>query len=189
MPSADTPAQIPMARPRSRASVNTLVSTDNVDGMMNAPPTPMSARVAISTSASVANADSSEPIAEHGQAERERLVATEAVTEAARREQQSREHDRVRVDDPLQLTSRRAETAVLDVGCASVGNATLRIVLSSTITIRLTHSTSNVNQRRWCTNSGSLSLCAQSSPSQTRNGTVSYLPGRMRDDNLGPATI
>ena len=62
MPSADTPAQMPMARPRSRASVNTLVSTDNVDGMMNAPPTPMSARVAISTSASVANADSSEPM-------------------------------------------------------------------------------------------------------------------------------
>src|SRR5262245_62653068 len=54
--------------------------------------------------------------------------------------------------------------------------------------MRLTQRTSSVNQRRWCTNSGFLSL-ARKSPSQTRNGTVSYLAGRMRDHNLRPATI
>ena len=51
--------------------------------------------------------------AEHGQAERERLVASESVTEAARREQESREHDRVRVDDPLELTASRGQTTAL----------------------------------------------------------------------------
>src|SRR5581483_2843169 len=61
MPSADTPAQIPMAFARSRGSVNTLVSTDSVDGMMNAPPIPMSARVKMRWLAEPANADSAEP--------------------------------------------------------------------------------------------------------------------------------
>ncbi len=60
-PRADTPAQMPMARPRSVGSVKTLVSTDSVDGMMNAPPTPISERVRIRTLAFVANAESTDP--------------------------------------------------------------------------------------------------------------------------------
>ncbi len=48
MPRAATPAQIPIALPRSTGSVKTLVMMDSVDGMMNAPPMPMNARVAIS---------------------------------------------------------------------------------------------------------------------------------------------
>ena len=61
MPRPDTPAQIPIARPRSSAG-KTFVRIDNVEGMISAPPIPMSARVAISVFADPANADSIEPI-------------------------------------------------------------------------------------------------------------------------------
>ena len=60
-PSADTPAQMPMALPRSAGSVNTFVMIESVDGMMNAPPMPMVARVRMRKSADGANADSVEP--------------------------------------------------------------------------------------------------------------------------------
>ncbi len=60
-PNADTPAHTPIALPRSAGSVNTLVMIDNVDGMMNAPPTPINARVAISMSAEDDNADITDP--------------------------------------------------------------------------------------------------------------------------------
>ena len=62
MPSADTPAHTPIALPRSVGSVNTFVMIDSVAGMMNAPPMPISARVAISALADGANADSAEPM-------------------------------------------------------------------------------------------------------------------------------
>ena len=48
MPIADTPAHTPIAFARSRGSWNTLVMIESVAGMMNAAPTPMSARVPIS---------------------------------------------------------------------------------------------------------------------------------------------
>ena len=44
MPIPLTPAQIPIARPRSFGSVKMLVMIDNVAGMMNAAPIPMNAR-------------------------------------------------------------------------------------------------------------------------------------------------
>ena len=56
MPSPEQPAQIPIALPRSCAG-NVAVRIDSVDGMMNAPPMPISARVAISISAEPASAD------------------------------------------------------------------------------------------------------------------------------------
>ena len=93
--------------------------SDSVLGMMNAPPMPMIARVAISCSGDVANAESSEPSAEHDHAELQRALAAEAVTEAAGGEQQAREHERVRVDHPLELAERRVEIA-------SAGAATRR---------------------------------------------------------------
>jgi len=62
IPSADTPAHTPIAFPRSAGLVKTFVMIDSVDGMMNAPPTPMSARVAISAFADGAKADSNEPM-------------------------------------------------------------------------------------------------------------------------------
>ena len=43
-----TPAHTPIARARSAGSRNVLVRIDSVVGKMNAPPTPMSARAAIS---------------------------------------------------------------------------------------------------------------------------------------------
>ena len=61
MPSADTPAQMPIALPRSWWSVKTLVSIDSVDGMMNAPPTPITQRVTISAVAESAKAEATEP--------------------------------------------------------------------------------------------------------------------------------
>ncbi len=60
-PSADTPAQMPMALARSRGFVNTLVMIERVAGMMNAAPMPMSERVKISVVAESAIADMSEP--------------------------------------------------------------------------------------------------------------------------------
>ncbi len=60
-PMADAPAHTPMARPRSRGSVKTLVMIDRVAGMMNAPPTPMTARKTISAPADPLNAASAEP--------------------------------------------------------------------------------------------------------------------------------
>src|SRR3954447_15947447 len=62
MPMADTPAQMPMALPRSAGLVKTLVRIDSVDGMMNAAPMPMSARVPMSIVADVANADATDPM-------------------------------------------------------------------------------------------------------------------------------
>ncbi len=47
-PSPEKPAQIAIARPRSRGSGKTLVRIDKVDGMISAPPMPMNAREAIS---------------------------------------------------------------------------------------------------------------------------------------------
>ena len=61
MPRPETPAQMPIARPRSSAG-KTFVRIDNVEGMISAPPIPMSARVAISVFADPANADSIEPM-------------------------------------------------------------------------------------------------------------------------------
>ena len=54
------PAQNPIALPRSGPG-NTLVMIDNVAGMMNAPPMPMNARVAMSCSEELANADAIDP--------------------------------------------------------------------------------------------------------------------------------
>ena len=61
-PSADTPAQTPMALLRSAGSVKTLVMIERVDGMMNAPPMPIRPRVKISMTALLANAESSDPM-------------------------------------------------------------------------------------------------------------------------------
>ena len=60
IPRPETPAQIPIARPRSSAG-KTFVRIDSVEGMINAPPMPMIARVKISIVADPANADATEP--------------------------------------------------------------------------------------------------------------------------------
>jgi hypothetical protein len=60
-PRPENPAQIAIARPRSRGSRKTLVRIESVDGMISAPPTPISERVAISWVAEPASADSTDP--------------------------------------------------------------------------------------------------------------------------------
>ena len=62
MPRAATPAQIPMALERPLGSVKTLVMIDSVAGMINAPPTPMKARVAIRASVDPARAEATDPV-------------------------------------------------------------------------------------------------------------------------------
>ena len=62
-PTALTPAQMPMALARSRLSRNTLVRIDRVDGMISAPPTPISERAAISWAGVPDRADNAEPMA------------------------------------------------------------------------------------------------------------------------------
>ena len=74
-----------------------------MSGVTIAPPTPCSARAAISTSIdgeSAAAADASVKIAE---ADDEQALAAEAVAERGAREQQHREGQRVGVHGPLEL--------------------------------------------------------------------------------------
>jgi len=59
MPRPETPAHTPIAFARSWAGKTAVI--DSVDGMMNAPPTPIRARVAISISGDVARAERPEP--------------------------------------------------------------------------------------------------------------------------------
>ncbi len=58
----ENPAQMAIARPRSRGSRNTLVRMDSVAGMINAPPIPMKALVRIRPSAEVDIAAAAEPM-------------------------------------------------------------------------------------------------------------------------------
>ena len=60
MPRPETPAQMPIARPRSCAG-NTLVKIDRVEGMISAPPTPIRARLAIRALEVPENAERVEP--------------------------------------------------------------------------------------------------------------------------------
>src|SRR6478752_8329752 len=62
-PRPENPAQMAMARPRSRGSRNTLVRIDRVDGMISAPPTPIRQRAAMSWLGVLDSADSTEPAA------------------------------------------------------------------------------------------------------------------------------
>jgi hypothetical protein len=61
MPMPANPAQMPIALPSSRGG-NEAVRIDSVDGMISAPPTPMSARAAISSPDPGASAASREPV-------------------------------------------------------------------------------------------------------------------------------
>ena len=60
-PSAETPAQMPIALPRSRGSVKTFVMIESVAGMMNAAPIPINERVKMRVVAESAIAENSEP--------------------------------------------------------------------------------------------------------------------------------
>ena len=110
-------------------------------GKMNAPPMPMSPRATISMSGEVERDASAENVPNRT-SPMVSALAPEAVAERAGGEQQAGEHDRVGVDDPLQLRALGAEVSTID------GSATLRIVLSMLMTISERHSTASVHQRR-----------------------------------------
>ena len=101
-------AHIPIARPRSSGG-NMLVMIDSVAGMMNAPPMPMNATGEDQLVRRVDECARERPEPEHRHAELQRAAAAEPVTEAAGGEQQAREHERVGVDDPLELAVARVE--------------------------------------------------------------------------------
>ena len=98
-----TPDHSPIAMARSRASVNTFVRIDRVAGMISAAPMPITARAAISDPTSVAKRGARRRQAEDHEPDGERALAAVAVAERAGGEQQAREHERVGVDDPLQV--------------------------------------------------------------------------------------
>ena len=89
-----------------------LVSSDSVAGMISAAPMPIDARVKISWLALPAKADMRRAGAEDDEADHQCTLAAEAVADAAHRQQQPGEHQRVAVDDPLQLAGGGVE--VLD---------------------------------------------------------------------------
>jgi hypothetical protein len=122
-PRPATAAQIPIAFGRSRAG-KTFVRIESVVGMISAPPMPMTARLAISTSAEVAKAEASDPAPN----------TTRPDTSAPRRLKRSPRAPMVR--------SSPAKTSVYESTIhwswpleafrsrSIVGSATLRIVLS-----------------------------------------------------------
>src|SRR5947209_443458 len=99
MPRPETPAQMPMARPRSSGG-KTPVRIDSVDGMMSAPPMPMRARVAVRTLAVPAKAEATEPNPKMTRPRARGGAAAEAVGQAPGREQQARKDEDVGIDDP-----------------------------------------------------------------------------------------
>src|SRR5262245_37493275 len=127
IPRPETPAQIPIARPRSSAG-NTFVRIDRVDGMISAPPIPITARVKISIVAEPANAEATDPVPK----------ISNPTARAYRRPNRSDRLPAVR--------SRPANTSVYESTIhwswlvdawrsrTRVGSATFRIVLSSPIT-------------------------------------------------------
>ena len=111
MPMPETPAQIPIALPRSWAG-NVAVRIESVDGMMNAPPMPISAAHRDQQLGRAGERGAERAEAEDEQAERQRALAAEAVAERAGGQQHAGEHEHVDVDDPLQLRGGRVEIAL-----------------------------------------------------------------------------
>ena len=101
-------AQRPIALPRSSGG-NVLVMIDSVAGMMNAPPMPISATRQDELVRCVDERAREGAESEHRHAELQRAAPPEPVTQAPGREQQAREHERVGVDDPLELAVARVE--------------------------------------------------------------------------------
>ena len=80
---------------------------ESVAGKISAAPTPVIARIAISAVAESTSADAARADAEDDEPEGEDAAPPEAVAEAPGGEQQPGEHQRVGVDDPLELAGRR----------------------------------------------------------------------------------
>ena len=114
-PIAAVPAHTPIALARSSHG-KTFVMIDSVAGMISAPPTPISARTAMSCVGRLDEEDGEAREAEERDAGLQRALAAEAVAEHAEREQQAGEGDEVGVDHPLQASSRRRRSAPAGTG-------------------------------------------------------------------------
>ena len=134
-------AQIAIALARSRGG-NTFTRIDNVDGMMNAAPTPITARQAMICVMSVAWDASRLARKNVASPNCSAPLRPKRSPSAPRREEQPREHERVRRHHPLELRLGGAEVA------ESVGRATLRVELPPNTMSRLRHSTASVHHRR-----------------------------------------
>ncbi len=137
MPSAATAAQMPIAFARSSRG-KTSTSTDRVDGMISAPPTPCAARAAMSC-----------PLVSESAAAR--LAAPKIrrpASSARRRPKRSPSVPMVRSSPAntrmYALTIHCSDAADASRSRCSVGIATLRMVTSSAITRRLSESTARV---------------------------------------------
>ncbi len=107
-----TPDQMPIAIARSRGSVKTLVMIERVAGMMSAAPRPITARAPTSSFTPPENAAAVGRDAEDREAHGERALPAEAVTERTEGEQEPGEHERVRVDHPLEVGDAGAEVSL-----------------------------------------------------------------------------
>ena len=95
---------------------------DRVAGMMNAAPTPITARATISCDGSSTWLATQDGQAEDHEAELQRALAAEPVAEGTGGQQDAGEDEGVGVDDPLQLGARGAE-ALLDARDGDVQRA------------------------------------------------------------------
>ena len=82
--------------------------SESVDGASVAPATPSSARVAISISALVEKAASTEATPNAAGADQQQPAAADAVAQRAHRDQRAGDQEAVDVDDPEQLRARSA---------------------------------------------------------------------------------
>ena len=95
--------QVAIAFARSRGSPNALTRMERVVGMINAPPTPMTPRPTMSVVVDPASALSERTDQEGEEAGAEGVAPPEPVAQAAGREQEPSEDDRVGRHDPLEL--------------------------------------------------------------------------------------
>ena len=142
MPIPAVPAQIAIARCRSRASGKMLVRIDNVAGNTRAAPTPVNARNAISSAVLTASAEAAEAAPN----------TTSPVASAPRRPNRS--------PSAPAVSRRPANTTVYPstIHCSAleearrlstrVGSATLRIVVSTVTTTSERHNTPNAHHLR-----------------------------------------
>ena len=140
-PPPETPAQIAIALGRS-SEAKTFVRIDRVDGMMNAAANPMTARPAITVVELSAVAETSEPMRN----------STRPACSAPLRPNRSPIAPAVK-SSPAKIseyasTIHCSELVEASSSRASVGNATLRVVLPMMTIIRLVHNTPRITQRR-----------------------------------------
>src|SRR5262245_5911335 len=160
------PAHMPIASARSRASVKVLVRIDSVAGMISAAPMPITARAPMSASTLPANAAAADAVPNTTRPTasapfrpyRSPIVPAVSSKPANTREYASTTHWRSLMLEPSSRTS--------------VGSATLTIVLSTTITNRLTQSTPSTHQRRGSSSVARTASMGARDPSRAVVGAV-----------------